>query len=283
MPSFEAAAYARAIERFRVTWLTSVPTMLALVSRQRELLGGLDLSSVERVTMGSAPLTQTLIDQVQDIFPGAILANSYGTTEAGPTPFGPHPDGIPRPALALGYPIAGAQAELREGSSPDEGVLYMRSPMLMEGYNKLPGKTTEAMGDGWYRSGDIMRRDENAFFYFVGRADDMFVVGGENVWPGEVERLLERMEGVHHAIVVPVPDAIKGALPFGFVVPQPGAKLDEAAVKAFTIANGPAFAHPRFVEFLREIPLAGTNKPDRRKLTLQAEAIARERRPPAAG
>jgi long-chain acyl-CoA synthetase len=134
------------------------------------------------------------------------------------------------------------------------------------------------MRDGWYRSGDIMRRDRDGFYYFLGRADDMFVVGGENLWPGEVERLIERAPGVHQAIVVPVPDEIKGAVPFAFVVKTPGARLDEAAVKAFTIANGPAFAHPRFVEFVDAIPLAPTNKPHRSRLTRQAEEIARMRR-----
>jgi acyl-CoA synthetase (AMP-forming)/AMP-acid ligase II len=169
------------------------------------------------------------------------------------------------------------EVELREGPSPEEGVLYMRSPMSMEGYNNLPEKTAEVMRDGWYRSGDLMRRDQNGFYYFVGRADDMFVVGGENLWPGEVERLIERMPGVHQALVVPVPDEIKGALPFAFVVRQGGAALDEAAVKAFTIANGPAFAHPRFVEFIEAVPLAPTNKPDRRRLTEEAERIAATR------
>jgi long-chain acyl-CoA synthetase len=278
MPSFDARTYARAIERFRVTWLTSVPTMLAMVARERDLVGGLDFSSVERVTMGSAPLTQALIDKVQALFPQAAINNSYGTTEAGPNPFGPHPDGIPRPVLALGCSVPGTEAELREGPSPDEGVLYMRSPMLMEGYNNLPEKTADALRGGWYRSGDIMRKDANGFFYFLGRADDMFVVGGENVWPGEVERMLETMPGVHQALVVPVPDEIKGTLPFAFIVPQPGAAIDEAAIKAYALANGPAYAHPRFVEFVTEIPLAATNKPDRRRLTLQAEALAPQRR-----
>jgi len=278
MPSFDAKTYARAIARFGVTWLTSVPTMLAMVARESDLLGGLDFSSVERVTMGSAPLTQSLIDKVQAIFPRSVITNSYGTTEAGPMPFGPHPDGLLRPTLAMGYPLAGTQSSLREGPSPDEGVLYMKSPMVMEGYHNLPGKTAEALHDGWYRSGDIARRDADGFFYFVGRADDMFVVGGENVWPGEVERLIERMPEVHQAIVVPVPDEIKGALPFAFVVPRPGAKVEAEAVKAFTIANGPAFAHPRFVATVPQIPLAATNKPDRRALTQQAEALARGRR-----
>ena len=278
LPSFDARLYARAIERFQVTWLTSVPTMLALVARESELVGTLDFSSVERVTMGSAPLTQALVDKVQALFPKAVINNSYGTTEGGPTPFGPHPKGFPRPAVAAGYPHPGMEVELREGSSPEEGVLYMRSPMGMEGYNNLPGKTAEVMQDGWYRSGDIMRRDANGFYYFLGRADDMFVVGGENVWPGEVERLVERMPGVHQALVVPVSDEIKSALPFAFVVKQSGAVLDEAAVKAYTIANGPAFAHPRFVEFIEAVPLAATNKPDRQRLTADAERIAGARR-----
>jgi acyl-CoA synthetase (AMP-forming)/AMP-acid ligase II len=278
LPAFDAAAYLEAIARNRVTWITSVPTMMALCAREARTIARLDLSCVERVTMGSAPLTQALIDRVQAIFPRAVLANSYGTTEGGPVVFGPHPEGKPRPPIALGYPVAGGEIDLRDGPSPDEGVLHMRNPSLMEGYANLPAKTAEVLRDGWYRSGDIMRRDADGFLYFVGRADDMFVVGGENVWPGEVEKLLERHDAIHQALVVPVPDEIKGALPFAFVVRAPGASLDEAAAKAFALANGPAFAHPRFVEFLDAIPLAATNKPDRARLTRRAETIAAERR-----
>ncbi len=278
MPAFNAKQYARAIERFSVTWLTSVPTMIALMLKEKDLLATLDLSCVKRVTMGSAPLTQALVDKVQALFSGAPINNSYGTTEAGPVVFGPHPQGKPRPPVACGYPAPGSEMELREGPSPDEGVLYMRNPSHMEGYQNLPQKTADVMKDGWYRSGDIMRRDGDGFYYFLGRADDMFVVGGENVWPGEVEKMLERMDGVHQAIVVPVPDEIKHALPFAFIVSRPGVQLDETKVKAFAIANGPAYAHPRFVEFVPEIPLAATNKPDRNGLTKSAQAIAQRRR-----
>lgn len=276
LPTFSAIDYARAIDRFAVTWLTSVPTMLAMVARERDKLGDLDFSSVSDVTMGSAPLTQALVDKVQAMFPQARISNSYGTTEGGPSPFGPHPDGLPRPAISLGYPAADAACELREGEGPDQGVLYMRSPMLMEGYNNLPGKTAEVMRDGWYRSGDIMRRDENGFFYFLGRADDMFNVGGENVWPGEVEKLIETMDGVHQACVVPVPHELKDMVPFAFVVTKPGVVLAEKAVKEHALANGPAFAHPRHVVFIDEIPLAGTNKPDRALLKTRARQIAAE-------
>jgi acyl-CoA synthetase (AMP-forming)/AMP-acid ligase II len=278
LPAFDARLYARAIERFRVTWLTSVPTMLALVARESDLVGGLDFSSVTNVTMGSAALTQALVDRVQAIFPGAAINNSYGTTEGGPSPFGPHPQGVKRPATSVGYPVPGSEAELREGPSPDEGVLWMKNPMVMEGYHNLPEKTAEALHDGWYRSGDIMRRDADGFFYFLGRADDMFNVGGENVWPGEVERMLEAMPGLAQALVVPVPDEIKGALPFAFVVAEPGTALSEAAVKAHALAHGPAFAHPRFVEIVPAIPLAATNKPDRTRLTRAAAALVAARR-----
>jgi len=278
LPTFDARLYAQAIAKYRVTWLTSVPTMLAMLARERDLVGTLDFSSVTNVMMGSAPLTKSLVEKVEEMFPGAAISNAYGTTEGGPGLFGPHPEGLRRPETALGYPVPGVLTELREGPSPNEGVLYMKSPMLMEGYNNRPEKTAEVMRDGWYRSGDIMRRDENGFFHFLGRADDMFVVGGENVWPGEVEKLVERIPGVHQAAVVPVPDEIKGTLPFAFVVLQDGAEIDEAAIKKYTIDNGPAFAHPRFIEFRAAIPLSATNKPDRRLLTREAEQIAARRR-----
>lgn len=277
LPSFDALVYARSIEVFRVTWLTSVPTMLALMAKESEKIGGLDFSSVTDITMGSAPLTQALIDKVQALFPRASISNSYGTTEGGPSPFGPHPRGVARPALSLGYPADGLEIELREGEGPDEGVFYIRGPMAMEGYNNLPEKTAAVMHDGWYRSGDIMRRDENGFFYFLGRADDMFNVGGENVWPGEVEKLIEGLEGVHQACVVPAPHETKNLAPFAFVVVKTGSNLSEQAVKAYTLAHGPAYAHPRHVRFIDAIPLAGTNKPDRKLLTELARVAILEK------
>jgi acyl-CoA synthetase (AMP-forming)/AMP-acid ligase II len=278
LPQFNARAYAEAIARWRVTWLTSVPTMIALMLRETDLMTSLDFSSVERITMGSAPLTQALIDKVQAQFPNAKINNSYGTTEGGPVVFGPHPEGKRRPELAAGYPAPGGKVELREGPSPDEGVLYMRNPSVMKGYHNLPEQTAKVLKDGWYRSGDIFRRDEDGFYYFLGRADDMFNCGAENIWPGEVEKMLERLDGVHQAFVVPVPDEIKGQIPFAFIVPRPGAALDETTVKEFALRNGPAYAHPRFVEIVPELTLAATNKVDRRGLTKRAEEIVAVRR-----
>ena len=98
----------------------------------------------------------------------------------------------------------------------------------------------------------------------------MFVCGGENIYPGEVEKMLERHPGIHQAAVLPVPDELKGHKPVAFVVRANDAgPLDEQAVKQYALANAPAYQHPRRVFFVEEMPLAGTNKIDKRVLARQ--------------
>jgi long-chain acyl-CoA synthetase len=269
LPQFTTRGYIEAAARHRVAFLTSVPTMIAMMLREKELLAQNDLSAVEAVRMGSAPITQSLIDQVRAVFPKAQISNGYGTTEAGPVVFGPHPDGIPQPELSTGYPHPEVQLRLvRDGREvDDEGVLEMKCGALMTHYHKLPEATAKAMtADGYYRTGDVFRRDPNGFFFFVGRADDMFVCGGENIYPGEVEKMLERHPAIHQAAVIPIPDELKGHKPIAFVVRVNGADIDEQAVKSYALANAPAYQHPRQVIFIDEMPLAGTNKIDKRAL-----------------
>jgi acyl-CoA synthetase (AMP-forming)/AMP-acid ligase II len=276
LPQFTTKGYIEAAARHRVQFLTSVPTMIAMMLREKELLANNDLSAVEAVRMGSAPITQSLIDQVRAVFPTAQIGNGYGTTEAGPVVFGPHPDGIPQPELSTGYPHPEVQLRLvREGREvQDEGALEMKCGALMTHYHKLPEATAKAMTpDGFYRTNDVFRRDENGFFYFVGRVDDMFVCGGENIYPGEVEKMLERHPDIHQAAVIPIPDELKGHKPIAFVVRTGGAELDEQAVKSYALANAPAYQHPRQVIFIDEMPLAGTNKIDKRVL---AQHLARQ-------
>jgi len=276
LPQFTTKGYIDAAARHRVQFLTSVPTMIAMILREKDLLASNDLSAVEAVRMGSAPITQSLIDQVRAVFPKAQIGNGYGTTEAGPVVFGPHPDGIPQPELSTGYPHP--EVELRlvrdgrevQGNDPEGGALEMKCGALMTHYHKLPEITAKAMtADGFYRTGDVFRRDDNGFFFFIGRADDMFVCGGENIYPGEVEKMLERHPAIHQAAVIPIPDELKGHKPIAFVVPANGAALDEQAVKSYALANAPAYQHPRRVIFIDEMPLAGTNKIDKRRLATQ--------------
>jgi long-chain acyl-CoA synthetase len=133
LPRFDAEAYIRAIPRHEVSWLTSVPTMLALVVREKELLEATDRSGVERVSMGSAPLTEALFDEVQSWFPGALVSNLYGTTVHGPSAFGPHPDGIARPKLSLGCVAPGMELRLVGGTDENSGVLEARSVSNLTG------------------------------------------------------------------------------------------------------------------------------------------------------
>jgi acyl-CoA synthetase (AMP-forming)/AMP-acid ligase II len=277
LPRFDPRTYLQAAATYRCTVLSGIPTMFALMARERDLIESLDFSSVHTVTIGSAPLTDALVGKVQRIFPAATVLNGYGTTEAGPCAFGVHPAGLPRPTLALGYPFGDIEWRLVDGPSPDQGVLELRTPALMPGYLNLPRVTAERIHQGWYSTGDIMRRDPEGFFYFVGRADDMFICGGENVYPGEVEKLLERHPAVAQAAVVPVPDEIKGQIPVAFVVQVPGQTTSEDDLRQFALANGPGFSHPRFVIFTDRIPVATTHKVDRRELIEQAHALARSR------
>ena len=273
LPRFDAEAYIRAIAAHGITWLTSVPTMLALVVRQTALLEATDRSTVERVSMGSAPLTEALFDEVQSWFPNALVTNLYGTTEHGPSAFGPHPDGLARPKLSLGCAARGMELRLVGGPDENTGVLEARSPSNLTGYKNLPAKTAEVVRDGWYHTKDVMRRDKNGFYFIIGREDDMFVCNGENVFPGDVERMLETHPAIDQASVIPVEDPVRGHAPVAFIVPAQGARLDEAEVQVFARAEGPAYQFPRRVVFLDALPLAGTNKIDRNALMEQARAL----------
>jgi acyl-coenzyme A synthetase/AMP-(fatty) acid ligase len=276
MTAFTAKGYIRAIGRQRVAMITSVPTMLALVMRETAELARTDLSCVATAITGSAPSTAEFFADMHRLFPKAETANSWGTTESGPIAFGPHPKGVPKPLGALGYPRKGIELKF-VGGDQNQGVLHIRTPALMSGYLNREADTRKRLIDGWYDTGDVMRRDENGFVFFVGRADDMFQCGGENVYPGEVEKLLGQHPDVAQVCVVPVADEIKYQLPVAFVVPKPGARPSEDKLRRFALDNGPAYAHPRAVWFVTELPLAGTNKIDRKMLVERAaETYRRE-------
>ncbi|MBL8838081.1 MAG: acyl--CoA ligase [Alphaproteobacteria bacterium] len=277
LPRFDARAYIEAIGRYRVTSLSGVPTMYQLVLAERELLARTDVSSVRSISVGSAPASTALLESLSLTFPAAAVAGNYGLTEGGPVPFGTHPDGISRPHGSIGFPLADVECRLVGGSGPDEGVLHVRNPGVMQGYHNRPDETAKRLVNGWLDTQDVMRRDAAGFYYFIGRADDMFKCGGESIFPAEVEALVERHGDVLQAAVVPVADALKGQVPVAFVVRQPGGAVDEASLKQFALAHGPAYQHPRRIIFLDAMPLAGTNKIDRAALRALADAAMQAR------
>ncbi|MEL7029697.1 MAG: fatty acid--CoA ligase family protein, partial [Pseudomonadota bacterium] len=265
-PHFEARSFLTAAERHEAVRLTGVPTMFELAVRELESGFQADLSNVRSIALGSAPVSIGLIDRLQRRFSNAVITNGYGTTEIGPATFGPHPAGKPAPPLSLGFPMPGVRVRLDGPRAPHEGVLKVKTKMLTPGYLNLPEETAKKFDQGWYDTGDKMRRDDDGFYFFVGRADDMFVCGGENIYPGEVEKRLETHPAIHQAAVVPVEDDIKGALPVAFLVVAADAALTVDEVKQYALERGPAYAHPRFVYFETELPLSGVNKVD--KVTL---------------
>jgi long-chain acyl-CoA synthetase len=272
---FDQRLYVESIGRYRVTRLSGVPTMFHLILND-PALARTDVSSVRFVGVGSAPASPALFESLQRAFPNAAASNGYGVTEAGPVMFANHPQGLRRPPTSIGYPLAGCEIRLDPG--PDAGVLLTRNPGVMAAYHNLPEETARRLKDGWFDTGDVCRRDADGFYYFVGRTDDMFVCGGENVYPGDVEGTLERHPDVLQAAVLPVDHELKGQVPVAFVVARPGSGLTTQDVKEWALAHGPAYQHPRRVFLVPELPLAGTNKIDR--AALKARALAT---PPSRG
>jgi acyl-CoA synthetase (AMP-forming)/AMP-acid ligase II len=272
LPQFTTKGYIEAAAKHKVGFMTSVPTMIAMMLREKELLAKTDLSAVEAVRMGSAPITQSLIDQVRQAFPKAAISNGYGTTEAGPVVFGPHPKGIPQPELSTGYPHPEVQLRLvRDGKEvDDEG----RAPHEVRRADDALSQAARDDGQG-DDPGRLLphqrrvppRRERLLLFRGPGRRhvrlrrrEHLSGRGREDA--GEASRNPPGR-------VIPVPDELKGHKPVAFVVRANGADVDEQAVKTYALANAPAYQHPRRVFFVDEMPLAGTNKIDKRVLAKQ--------------
>ena len=273
LPAFTPDLFVDALEAHAVTELSGVPPMFAMLLQRPELLAGRDLSSVRAVYMGSAPAAPALFDQLRDTFPNADILFGYGTTESGPVVFTQHPGGLPTPDGSVG--VANPAVELRlvdEQGRPTtgRGVLEIRNPALLSGYHNRPDVPVPVTPDGFHHTKDVFRVDENGFYFFAGREDDMFTSGGENVFPRSVEQVLEAHPAVDQAVVVPVPDDVKGAKPVAFVTLRPGSTADEQELKAHVLGRLEPFAHPRRVWVLPHIPLSSTNKADREGLAARA-------------
>ena len=272
LPQFNVEHYIAAIGHFRCTVISGVPTMMSMVLARKDLLANINTGSVRTIMMGSAPSSPQLLRELSVYFPNAEPLVVYGVTEGGPVPLGPHPEGRPRPEGSIGVPYPGTGARLINGATADEGELIVKNPGILAAYHKLPEETAKRIRDGWYHTGDVCRRDADGFYFFVGRTDDMFVCGGENIFPIEVERLLERHPAVHQAYVMPFDHEMKGKVPYAFIVLRSGTSAGEEELKQFALTNGPAYRHPRRVFFLEQLPLAGTNKVDQQRLRALAAA-----------
>jgi long-chain acyl-CoA synthetase len=270
LPGFDPVAVIQAIDRHRVTYLTGVPAMYKMMLAETEALATHDVRSVRYALCGSAEVPEELLAEFRRVF-GAPIAESYGLTEGGPVPCA-YPRYGPKRRGACGVDVPQAENRILRADGtdcdPDEvGELVCRNPGIAQGYWKLPEVTAQKIRDGWLHTGDLMRRDRDGYYYFIGRKDDMINVAGEHVYPKEVEDILLRHAGLKDACVVPAPHATKGWVPVAYAVARdPAAAPSEEEVKRFFLEHGAPYAHPRRVVFLDRLPLGGTGKLDRTAL-----------------
>ncbi len=267
LPSFSPETFLRALSGYRCTQVGAVPAVFTILLDHMALIRELDFSALRKITLGSAPVQPELVDAVERAFDVAV-GESYGLTEGGPVMLGPPLDGRPVPRGSCGAAWPEGEVKLvRNGvEDPRNGELWVRNPGVTVGYHNLPEVNAARIRDGWLATGDLFHRDADGFFHFRGRTDDMFNSGGENIYPKEVEDLLLAHPEVLDAAVVPVPHAVKGAVPAAMVKPASGSALTPEALKTFTLEKGPAYAHPRQVVLVDEMPLTGVGKPDRAEI-----------------
>ena len=265
LPNFEPERFIRTLSDYKCTRSGGVPAAFSMMLRHRDLIASLDFSDLETLVIGSAPVSKELADQIEEAF-GVTVGESYGLTEGGPVMIGPPLDGRPVPHGSCG--VAWPEGDIRlVGDDGREhasfGELWVRNPGVTPGYYNLPDVNADRLQDGWLRTGDVFYKDDEGFFYFKGRTDDMFNSGGENIYPKEVENLLLSHPAVVDACVVPVPHAIKGDVPVALVMVTAEASVNEDDLKSYCLENGPPYAHPRRVDFTDQIPLNGAGKNDR--------------------
>lgn len=274
MPGYEARGYLDALAKYRCTYSRGVAAVFTMFLQHRDYLGTLDLGALRSLSIGSAVVPTELMDAVERALPHVKVSESYGLTEGG-SPFRAPLDGRPVPRGSVG--VQAPEIEIRlvdtEGREQErEGELLIRCPYVCRGYHNQPEVTRQKLVDGWLRTGDVFYKDENGFFYFRSRLDDMFSCGGENIYPKEVESLLFTHPDVADVAVAPVPHGIKGFVPAAMVVPRAGSTAVAADFKAFCLARGPAYAHPRHVAIASALPLNGAGKIDRKAVKAQLEA-----------
>lgn len=262
---FRPRAFLEAIATYKVTTCGGVPAMYAQLLKEEDLIAAHDFSHLKLISMGSSTVTAELIARLKGAFPCAEVKEGYGITEGG-APLRVALDGRKNPRGSVGRLAPEYEARLVDGEgrmSSTAGELQIRSPYVLKEYANRPDLTRERLVDGWLRTGDLFRVDADGFYYFLGRNDDMFVCGGENVYPKEVESLILKNPDVADAIVVPLPHAEKGQAPAAVVVARPGASVEPKAIQDFCARNGPTFTIPRAVLVVDKLPVTGAEKPDR--------------------
>jgi long-chain acyl-CoA synthetase len=239
-----------------VTTLFLVPAVYKLFTLRQDL-GHYDLSRVRVAAYGGAPMDPETVRALQRLLP-AELHNCYGLTECSSLGTVLPADLALSRADSVGRAVPGTEAEVRDPAGvklpPGEaGELWLRGPHIVQGYWGAPEKTAQAIQDGWLRTGDLARIDEDGLVVILDRLKDMINRGGEKIYGLEVENALYAFPGVAEAAVVGVPHPVFGEVPVAFLAPLPGSTLDPEAVRRHCAARLADFKVPvgwRLVETL---------------------------------
>lgn len=256
-----------------ITHLMGVSTIYQMLADDPSFEGS-DLSSVRDALCGGAPLSVTLLQRWLDR--DVPLRQGFGMTEVGPNCFSmPHED-QPRKLGSVGKPIHHIAMRIvrPDGSECDvdePGELWMSGPVVCGGYLDNPEATARAIVDGWFRTGDVLARDAEGFFTVRGRQKEMFISGGENVYPAEVEAALYQLDGVAQCAVIGVPDARWGEVGHAFVEPRPGVELDGAALAEALRDRLARFKIPKHWTVQHDLPRTGAGKLDKQALLRSVE------------
>jgi long-chain acyl-CoA synthetase len=258
-----------AIQRFRVTLFPGVPTLYAAIN-EHPRVGEYDLKSGALCVSGAAPLPRDVAERFEALT-GGRLVEGYGLTETSPLTHCTPLFGERRPAsIGLPFPDTDARIVDLETDEPlpagEEGELEVRGPQVMAGYWQRPEETAEVFHDGWLRTGDVARMDQDGFFHVVDRRKDMIDASGFKVLPREVEEVLFMHPKVREAVVAGVPDRYRGETVKAYVVLRPGESASEAELVDFCRLHLAAFKVPRQVEFRDELPKSMVGKYLRRVL-----------------
>jgi len=266
-----------------ITHYFAVP-QIALALRNDPAYSAAALEGLHAIFVGGAPLTQALIESY--LADGVALVNGYGMSEAGTVLHVPidrravqdNPGSVGLPAPLLDIRIVDAEGnEVKEG---EIGELWLRGPAVTPGYWNKPRETAAAFTEGWYRTGDLGQREVNGFYRIVDRLKDMYISGGENVYPAEVEAALASHPDVLDAAVVGVPDSRWGECGIAYIVLRPGAMATGDEIAGHCAARLAAFKHPARILFVETIPRTASGKVQKHVLrqshsdeTLQRQAL----------
>ncbi|MHB1289427.1 acyl-CoA synthetase [Georgenia sp.] len=262
IPSGFDAGQALGLLQERVSVFFGVPTIYQLLVEHPDFADA-DLSRVRSWSAGGAAMAVPLLERLAAA--GVSVRQGMGMTETGPTIFLLDEEHAISKAGSVGKPQPFVDVRLADGDGRDvapgeSGELLIRGPGVTPGYWRNPQATEQAFEGGWLHSGDVGRQDEDGFFYIVDRVKDMYISGGENVYPAEVEAVIHRLPGVRSCAVIGVPDERWGEVGRALVELVPGADLDADAVRRHCREHLAGFKVPGSVQVVAELPRGATGK-----------------------